>query len=214
MTALADPAPLHSEDDSLDAVDYLLPAGMVLFSSAVFWGFARTVLDAEYSRIGTSSIQRNFTVGFEWDADGFPINQIGHPYQGSLYHTAARATGHDFWVAALYTFLGSLQWEMFMENELPSYNDLITTTFSGAAFGETLFRLGSELLDPSTSGSERVWRELGAGVIAPTMGLTRTLTGGIVESGDREESNILWAAIFLWAFEAGLPTREILTRAG
>lgn len=165
--------------------DYVLPFGIAMFQNFVFWGFGRVVTHTDYSAVDWTTIKRNFTVGFEWDVDAFPTNQLGHPYQGGLYFAAARASNIGYWTSTLYAFVGALQWEMFMENELPSYNDMVTTTFGGVAAGEVLFRLSSALLDDSTSGWERAGRELAATALSPTAGLSRLVTGKIVEDGPR-----------------------------
>lgn len=72
------------ETEELDVVDYVLPAGLALFSNLVFWVWGLTVLQAEYSEISPSSIATNFREGWEWDEDAFATNQLGHPYQGQL----------------------------------------------------------------------------------------------------------------------------------
>lgn len=165
--------------------DYLLSSALALTSNFVAWGWGRVVLESDYSDVSWGSIERNFKVGFEWDADQFPTNMLGHPYQGSIYHGSARASNLGFWTASLYAFFGSLQWEFFMENELPSYNDLIVTTFGGMAGGEVLYRLSMEVLDPSTSGFERFGREFAATLISPANGVTRLIKGESWAPGER-----------------------------
>ena len=39
----------------------------------------------------------NLQSGFNWDDDVFGVNQVAHPYHGSLYFNAARSSGYDFW---------------------------------------------------------------------------------------------------------------------
>lgn len=173
--------PLEFEDP--EGWDYIKPVGWILFTNGMFWGVARVFLDKPYSYIGPSSIARNFRQGWEWDADAFPTNQFGHPYQGGLYHAGARATGFNFWESIPYTILGSLQWEMFMETELPSVNDLITTSVGGVIVGEALFRLAALLIDESSEDSERVIREAGTLAISPIFGFDRLLTGDATRSG-------------------------------
>lgn len=169
--------------DTPEGWDYLKPVGWMLFSNVTFWAVARVILDADYSRISPSTMADNFREGWEWDADAFPTNQFGHPYQGGLYHAGARATGFGFWASLGYTALGSWQWEMFMETERPSYNDLITTTVGGAILGEVLFRLAATLLDDSSEGSERAAREGGALAISPIYGFNRLLNGDAKHAG-------------------------------
>lgn len=171
------------EEPELRAWNYVLPFGIAMLQNFVFWGFSNLVTQTSFSAVNWDTIQRNFRVGFEWDVDSFSTNQFGHPYQGGLYFAAARASNLGFWTSTLYAAVGSLQWEMFMETELPSYNDLVTTTFGGAIAGEVLYRLSSAVLDPSTSGAERVGREIAATLISPTVGLTRLINGEIIEDG-------------------------------
>lgn len=163
--------------------DYLKPVGWILFSNGIFWAVARFGMHAHYAYISPATMADNFRNGWEWDADAFPTNQFGHPYQGALYHTGARAEGFGFWGALPYTLLGSLHWEMLMETERPSYNDLITTTVGGVVLGEVLFRLATTLLDDSTEGSERALREGGALAISPIFGISRLVSGDAWRSG-------------------------------
>ncbi len=179
----ADVPPAVSDEPELGVWNYVLPFGIAMTQNFVFWGFSNLVTQTSFSAVNWETIQRNFRVGFEWDVDSFSTNQFGHPYQGGLYFAAARASKLGFWTSTLYTFVGSLQWEMFMETELPSYNDLVTTTFGGAMAGEVLYRLSSAILDPSTSGGERFGREIAATLLSPTVGLTRLINGEIVEDG-------------------------------
>ena len=72
---------------------------------------------------------------------------------------------------------GSLMWELFMERELPSTNDLIMTSVGGISLGEILFRSSDLILDNRTRGSNRIGREIASFIIAPGRGLTRILTG-------------------------------------
>ncbi|MGH7871364.1 MAG: DUF3943 domain-containing protein [Candidatus Binatia bacterium] len=58
-----------------------------------------------------SSISRNLRRGWKVDSDEFTVNQLGHPYQGSMYHGFARASGLNYWQGLAYTLVGSLFWE-------------------------------------------------------------------------------------------------------
>ncbi len=157
--------------------DYLKPVANLLLVNGIMWVGLRYVLKKDYAYINLSTVGDNFAQGFVWDFDDFVTNQLGHPYQGGLYHAGARAVGFGFWGSIPYVALGSLQWEMFMENSRPSYNDLITTTVGGVAFGEVLFRLSSAFLDASSCGVERGAREGGALVVSPVFGVTRLVSG-------------------------------------
>ncbi len=47
----------------------------------------------------------------------------------------------------------------------------------GISLGEMTYRLSSKILDERTRGSERVWREIGAFLLAPTRGINRLIRG-------------------------------------
>ncbi|MET0402121.1 MAG: DUF3943 domain-containing protein, partial [Cystobacter sp.] len=100
------------------------------------------------------------------DHDDFAINQLGHPYQGSLYFTAARSNGLSFWESFLYTAAGSLLWEIGGEAEPPSINDQITTTFAGALFGEVLYRVWDDLIGKKGEKTNLL-RHIAAAPLAP-----------------------------------------------
>jgi hypothetical protein len=69
------------------------------------------------------SIWKNLRTMPVYDKDPFNVNQIGHPYQGSLYYGFARSAGLNFWESAGYTLFGSFLWETAGETTPPSIND-------------------------------------------------------------------------------------------
>ena len=111
-----------------------------------------------------------------FDQDAFKVNQIMHPYQGSIYYGFARSAGLGFWESSAYTFVGSFLWEMGGETTSPSINDQIASGIAGAFVGEPLFRMASLLLE---SGGEKpgFWRELGATLLSPPTGFNRLVFG-------------------------------------
>lgn len=149
----------------------------VVGANAALASYNKWVTQAHYGQISFSSMQSNLSGGMVYDADNFAVNQIGHPYQGGLYYSAARHYGHDYYRGAAYTALGSLQWEYLLETEPPAFNDLITTTMGGAMLGEITSRLAHEILDPRARGAEKLFRELSAGLVNPVLGLNRMLDG-------------------------------------
>jgi hypothetical protein len=153
------------------------PAAEVLGVNVVFAGFNRYIAKADYGYISTKTWKHNLKTGPEWDTDEFGINFIGHPYQGTLYYNAARTQGYNFWQSAPFAMAGSISWEYFGENTLPSYNDMIYTPLNGIALGEILYRLSSNILDDRTRGRERFIRELSAGIINPVRGINRLIQG-------------------------------------
>jgi hypothetical protein len=146
-------------------------------NNVVTWAFDRYIFNADFARIGFNSWSHNLKTGFEWDTDRFGMNYFFHPYSGAGYFNAARANGYGFYESVPFAFGGSLMWELFGENTLPSVNDLINTTVTGAFLGEVTYRLSSDFLDDRTTGSERVFRELLAGIINPGRAFGRLLQG-------------------------------------
>jgi hypothetical protein len=119
-----------------------------------------------------ASIRRNLRSGWVVDDDPFTTNQLGHPYQGSIYHGFARSAGLNYWESLGYTFAGSAFWEIAGETTKPSRNDQIATGIGGSFFGEALFRL-SNLMLVQGDGMPRAWRELAATAISPSTGFNR-----------------------------------------
>ena len=167
------PEPASHSGLSLWGTPLLQMAG----SNAALASYNKWVTQAHYGQISFSSMQRNLGGGMVYDADNFAVNQIGHPYQGGLYYSAARHYGHDYYRGAAYASLGSLQWEYLLETEPPAFNDLVTTTLGGAMLGEITSRLAHEILDPGARGADRFFRELSAGLVNPILGMNRLLDG-------------------------------------
>lgn len=157
---------------------YLAAAEVFALNIGV-WVFDRYVLQGDYAYIGTETMKNNLKTGFVWDNDGFSTNLLSHPYHGSLYFNTARNNGMNFWQSTPYVLGGSLMWELFMENEPPSINDLVATTVGGIALGEVTFRLSSLILDDSKHGTERVVREFFAAVASPMRAVNRISTGSM-----------------------------------
>ena len=126
--------------------------------------------NGEYD-VNLSSIRRNLRSSWIVDGDPFKINQLGHPYQGSMYHGFARSAGLNYWESLGYTFAGSALWEIAGETTPPSRNDQIMTGIGGTFLGEALFRMSSLVLEKGEG--PRFWRELGAAVISPATGFNR-----------------------------------------
>jgi len=141
------------------------------------WSVDRYLIQAEWARISIESVKHNLQHGFVFDDSGFLMNQFLHPYHGNLYFNSARSNGFSFWESAPFSFAGSLTWELFMEIEEPSNNDLFTTTLGGIMLGEITYRVSSLILDDSATGAERTWREIGAAFINPVRGINRLIKG-------------------------------------
>jgi hypothetical protein len=167
--AIAPPAPKR----------FWLAAGEIALLEALPWVYNRYVADEDFARISWQTVEANYKAGFGFDSDHFSTNQSAHPLHGSLYFNAARSNGYDYWESALFTAMGSVIWEMTMENTRPSANDLVNTTLGGMTRGEVSHRLAAVIRDNMASGSERLWRELGATVLDPVGTLTRLLDGDV-----------------------------------
>lgn len=187
--------PLHGPDSVAvfsPERNYWLPAAEVLGVNLGVWSYNRYLTKEGWSDIGWNTVKQNFRTGFVWDYDGYLTNQFMHPYHGSLYFSAARTSGLGFWESAPYTFGGSLVWEYFMEDEPPSYNDIVNTPVTGILLGEISFRVSNIIIDESTGGCERILRETCAFAINPVHGFKRLLRGEIWKSGSaREHKTIL-----------------------
>lgn len=162
---------------------YLLPAVEVVGLNFAVWGYHRYLSGENWSNISWESIKKNFKNGFEWDVDGYLMNQFWHPYHGSNYYNIARSNGLGFWESAPYAFGGSLMWEYFMENEPPSYNDIVNTPVTGIILGEISFRVSNLIIDESTVGFERFLREFTSTLIDPMQGLNRMIRGEMWKTG-------------------------------
>ena len=141
------------------------------------WAFDRYIQKGEFAYISWETIKENFKHGFEWDNDHLSTNMFAHPYNGSLFYNAGRSNGYNFWQSSLFALGGSAMWEMFMEKEYPSTNDIIATPIGGAAIGEVLYRTSDLLIDDRSTGAERFGREFAGFIISPMRGFTRIVTG-------------------------------------
>ena len=111
-----------------------------------------------------------------FDQDNFAMNQLLHPYQGSIYYGLARSAGLNYWESSAYTFAGSFLWETAGETTSPSFNDQIASGIAGSFLGEPLFRMASLVLE-GDGGKPGFLRELGAFVLSPPLGLNRLVFG-------------------------------------
>ncbi len=152
-------------------------AGETVGFNLGLWSFDRFVLKGHYSYISWNTIKENFRHGFEWDNDHLKTNMFDHPYCGSLYYNAGRSNGFNYWQSELFAIGGSAMWELFMECEYPSTNDIIATPIGGAVLGEVEYRISDLILDNRSSGAERFGRELAAFIVDPMRGFNRIISG-------------------------------------
>lgn len=177
----------NSQDSSVEKnttqKNYWLPAAEVVGLNFSVWAYSEYLTSEGWSNISWETIKNNFKSGFKWDVDGYLMNQFWHPYHGSNYYNLARSNGLGFWESAPYAFGGSLMWEYFMENEPPSYNDIVNTPVTGIILGEISFRVSNLIIDESTVGFERFLREFTSTLIDPMQGLNRMIRGDMWKAG-------------------------------
>lgn len=155
-----------------------LKAGAISFGTNIgLWVYDRYVLQGDFARISWKTMKDNFRKGFIWDNDQIGTNLFLHPYHGNIYYNAGRANGLNYWESGALALGGSAMWELFMECEYPSTNDIIATPIGGLILGEAFFRTSDLILDDRASGSARFGRELAAFIISPARGLTRLING-------------------------------------
>lgn len=152
-------------------------AGEVAGFNAGLWAFDRYVQHGDFAYISPHTIGENFKHGFIWDNDKLGTNMFLHPYTGNLYFNAARSNGFNFWASSLYAVAGSAAWELFMECEYPSTNDVIATPIGGVAIGEVLYRASDLAVDDRATGWKRFGHEAGIFALSPMRSLTRILNG-------------------------------------
>jgi len=127
--------------------------------------------------VSVGSVRRNLRSSWAVDRDPFEINQLGHPYQGSVYFGLARSNGLTFWESMAAAFLGSAVWEIAGETTPPSRNDQITTSFGGSFLGESLYRMANLVLERG-DGLSPAWREAAAAAVSPPLGFNRYVRPG------------------------------------
>jgi hypothetical protein len=150
---------------------YLIPALEIVGFDVLLNLFDRAYYGCCDYDVDLSSIKRNLHRGWNEDRDEFTVNQLGHPYQGSMYHGFARASGLNYWQGLAYTLVGSVFWEIAGETTRPSKNDQISTGIGGSFLGEALFRISNLWLEQGRGS--RFWREVVATAISPPVGFNR-----------------------------------------
>jgi hypothetical protein len=118
--------------------------------------------------------------GGEWfweDGDRFVVNQLGHPYQGSMYFASARVNGFNFYESTLFNLMGGLMWEAICEPN-STFNDVISSTTGGIALGEMLHRLFLEADSSPSTGAKA-----GGFLISPMSSFNKVYNRPARESG-------------------------------
>ena len=154
---------------------YVIPALEILGFELLLNGVNRNSGNGADYKSNLSTIRHNLHSSWVTDTDPFKTNQLGHPYQGSMYHGFARSAGLSYWESSAYTFLGSALWEIAGEKTPPSRNDQVASGVGGSFLGEVLFRLSNLVLEHDNI--PLLWREVGAAVVSPSTGLNRLAFG-------------------------------------
>ena len=154
---------------------YLIPALEIVGFELLLNQINRHSGNGEDYKSNLSTIRHNLHSSWVVDSDPFKTNQLGHPYQGSMYHGFARSAGLGYWESSAYTFLGSALWEIAGEKTPPSRNDQVASGVGGSFLGEVLYRLSNLVLEHDNIPP--LWREVGAAVVSPATGLNRLAFG-------------------------------------
>ena len=154
---------------------YWIPAAEIVAFDTLLNRADRKIFGCCDYDVTARTVRRNLRSSWVVDRDPFTVNQLGHPYQGSMYHGFARASGLNYWEGLAYTFAGSAFWEVFGETTRPSRNDQVNTGIGGSFFGEALFRMSNLVLEQKSLAP---WvREIAAAAISPPTGFNRTAFG-------------------------------------
>jgi hypothetical protein len=195
------------------------PAAQVVVENTILNIADRSLLKLQFAEVDIHSWSRNLKAGFpwtngwEWDQDRFGNNFLSHPMMGSFYFSAARTNGYNFWQSAPIVFAGSYMWKIFGENGKPEREDLINTTVDGELLGEIMYRLSSNILDDRTTGPERVFREIFAGLVDPVRGVNRLFDGKYKRRVNKEiyQKEPVNIAFFIGAHSINNQTNALLS---
>ena len=164
-----------TDDEEGPDKSYAIPALEIVGFDLLLSHYNRRFSGTSDYDVTWDTIQQNLRHSWVTDNDPFQVNQFAHPYQGSLYHGAARSAGLNYWEASALTFLGSAWWEITGERTPPAINDQVASGIAGSFFGEPLFRMARLVLDRSRLPD--AWRYSLATAISPPLGLNRWLYG-------------------------------------
>src|SRR5207237_7923763 len=85
---------------------YVIPALEILGFEVLLNQVNRHSGNGEDYKSNLSTIRHNLHHSWVVDSDPFKTNQLGHPYQGSMYHGFARSAGLGYCESFVHTFAG------------------------------------------------------------------------------------------------------------
>lgn len=183
---------LNDDPDFIKKSKVWRPAAQVVVENTILNIVDRTAFHLHFAQTDFHSWGKNLQAGWpwgsgwEWDQDRFGNNFLSHPMMGSFYYSAARTNGYGFWESFPIVFAGSYMWKIFGENGTPEREDLINTTVDGELLGEIEYRLSSNILDDRSTGPERVFREIFAGLVDPVREVNRLFDGKYKQHVNKE----------------------------
>jgi len=209
--------PVHSQDTASLKIDttvkYTMPtitadtlpptkkrfwraSGELMLAQIIPWSVNYFIRDAEFAHVSFKSIGRNLELSrWRWDDNNFVTNQFAHPYQGSMYFSAFRSNGYNFWQSAPAAVAGSFMWEVAGETHPGAPNDLINTSLGGIALGEMTYRLSNLIVNNHQRGFKRQVNEVVAFLVNPMNGFNRIIDGKwgkvMANPADRRPSKIV-----------------------
>ena len=196
--------PASAPETSAPEKNYALPAAEIIGFDLLLSGFNRAFSGSSDYDVSIGSIRRNLHGPWVVDNDPFSVNQFAHPYQGSLYHGAARSAGLSYWEASAYTFAGSVWWEITGEQTPPSRNDQVASGIAGSFLGEPLYRMARLLLTHKSDMPYR-WREWAAAAVSPSYGLNRLAFGERYEGAFDDHDPVYYSRLRVGANRATGP---------
>jgi uncharacterized protein DUF3943 len=199
--------------DSEAGKSYSIPALEIMGFDFLLNQFNRRYFDGNDYDTNLSTIRRNLRRRWVTENDPFKVNQLGHPYQGSMYHGFARSAGLSYWESLGYTFAGSAFWEIAGETTAPSKNDQVASGIGGSFLGEALFRMANLVLERG-SGAHPVLRELSAAAISPATGFNRLAFGDRFRSVYSSRDPLYYSRVALGVSHAPQSTGGSSTRSG
>jgi hypothetical protein len=119
ITTFALSANLHgqeiTEEQKISPGGFFFALWENILSNTLLYLANRYIAKESWAQVSPDSIRENLTGPWEWDRDEYFTNQFGHPYQGSIYHAAARSNGFGFYRLFCLTPLAACHGNYFMK---------------------------------------------------------------------------------------------------